>query len=139
MKTDLDIARGLRRKSDDDFEAISLLLAASVPPSTICFHAQQGAEKMLKALMLASGMTPPRIHDLVRLAAALSPLQPSLMISKADLRVLNPYGIATRYLEEVSPDRPGAEAAAAIAERIREAVATSLSTILGDDPTEEEA
>ena len=29
-----------------------------------CFHAQQAAEKALKAFLLHNGQTPPRIHDL---------------------------------------------------------------------------
>ena len=39
----------------------------------ICFHAQQAAEKYLKALLLELGLPVPRIHDLEQLLALLLP------------------------------------------------------------------
>jgi HEPN domain-containing protein len=34
------------------------------PFDTVCFHAQQCAEKYLKALLLQAGSEPPKTHDL---------------------------------------------------------------------------
>ena len=40
-----------------------------IPWDTICFHAQQVAEKMLKAFLVSRGQTAGRTHDLVALLA----------------------------------------------------------------------
>ena len=37
---------------------------------TLCFHAQQAAEKAIKAGLVAGGAEPPRTHDLEMLLAA---------------------------------------------------------------------
>ena len=49
-----------------------LLLAETVPPSGVllehlCFHAQQSAEKAIKAVIIADGTIPPKTHDIARL------------------------------------------------------------------------
>ena len=36
-------------------------------PWACCFHAQQAAEKALKAVLVAQGVEPPSIHNLVAL------------------------------------------------------------------------
>ncbi len=38
-----------------------------VPWDTVCFHAQQAAEKLLKAFLVFHETVPPRTHDLVAL------------------------------------------------------------------------
>ena len=55
-------------KAEDDLLNIENNLAAQrVPWSTVCFHAQQAAEKNLKAFLVYHGQTPARIHDLIPL------------------------------------------------------------------------
>ncbi len=51
----------------------TLLLGDNCPYDTVCFHAQQCAEKYLKALLAFRGIPFPKIHDLVELLLLLPP------------------------------------------------------------------
>jgi HEPN domain-containing protein/predicted nucleotidyltransferase len=54
-----------------DLLTIDAILASDrIPWSSVCFHAQQAAEKYLKALIIAHWRRPHRTHDLVALLAA---------------------------------------------------------------------
>ena len=58
--------------------------ASEIPWDTICFHAQQAAEKFLKAFMVFHGQRLVRTHDLVALLAACVPLNSSLTTRQQD-------------------------------------------------------
>ncbi len=96
------------------------LAAAEVPWDTVCFHAQQAAEKLLKAVLTAHGKTPPRIHDLVALLAACVELEPDLTSLENDCRALTTYATAARYpLPMAEPSAQDGQAMAAAAGRVR--------------------
>lgn len=60
------------RKAENDFRNIALVLPDERAPfDTVCFHAQQGAEKYIKALLTALGIPFGRTHDLPELLALL--------------------------------------------------------------------
>ena len=65
------------------------------------FHAQQAAEKALKAVLVARGEDPPRIHNLRALVAIL-PSDLRLSASADDLASLTQFASATRYLVDSS-------------------------------------
>lgn len=53
------------RKAENDLKNIRACLASRDPAwDTVCFHAQQAAEKYLKAYLVLQGSIPPRTHDL---------------------------------------------------------------------------
>jgi HEPN domain-containing protein len=56
-------------KAEGDFTTAERELSVTVAPNfdAVCFHAQQCAEKYLKALLIVRGVTPPKIHDLAQL------------------------------------------------------------------------
>ena len=57
-------------KAERDLLNVENNLAASRTPwGTVCFHAQQATEKVLKAFLVHHGKRPPRTHDLVALLA----------------------------------------------------------------------
>jgi len=59
------------RKAKNDLRNIELVLPADdCPLDTVAFHAQQAAEKAIKALLGFLGIQPPHIHDLEELVAA---------------------------------------------------------------------
>ncbi|TVR08943.1 MAG: HEPN domain-containing protein [Phormidium sp. GEM2.Bin31] len=60
-----------------------------------CFHAQQCAEKALKALISHSGNTPPKIHRLVDLVNLLNPNP--LDTINLDVQLLDRFYLSTRY------------------------------------------
>jgi HEPN domain-containing protein len=71
--------------------------AEVVPWSAVCFHAQQAAEKYLKAALVACGLTPPYTHDLTDLLTRAADIAPSLaaFVDEADL--LSVYAVDIRY------------------------------------------
>ena len=96
------------------------------------FHAQQAAEKALKALWVErKGLEPPRTHDLVRLAEETG--LPSEWLEELD--VLSRVYLVSRYPEALAEDVPlhgiddvGAQAHLALAERIVVWIEQQLST-----------
>lgn len=62
-----------------------------------CFHAQQTAEKYLKAWLQESGKDFPRIHNLVELASLCIEIDATFSILEPELRGLDGYAVRTRY------------------------------------------
>jgi HEPN domain-containing protein len=89
-------------KADSDLLNIENNLAADeVPWDTVCFHAQQAAEKMLKAILVFHGILPPRTHDLVALLAHCIRFHPSLAALEDSCRRLTYYAVAARYPDDL--------------------------------------
>jgi HEPN domain-containing protein len=60
MKNDLDVAKTLIRKADNDLRVARIGIEHDAPLDTLAFHIQQAAEKMLKALLASRGFSPNR-------------------------------------------------------------------------------
>lgn len=103
----------------------TLKLGERCPTDTVCFHAQQAAEKYLKALLTHRAIDFPRSHDLVALAARLRN-GPQLALSRDELAWLTRFAIATRYPGEGSISHVQARRALAAAKGIRKAVRALL-------------
>ncbi len=65
--------------------------------SVNCYLAQQAAEKILKAFLLAKGKELPKTHDLLFLAKKCSEVNPQIHILQEDLELLNLFSIEARY------------------------------------------
>lgn len=61
--------RGYLYAASGDIAAIECLVRGGIDnyPEVIAFHAQQAAEKELKAALVSNGRVPPKTHDLIRL------------------------------------------------------------------------
>jgi HEPN domain-containing protein len=69
------------QKAEGDFEIVQRLSRVRNRPSVldgVCFHAQQCAEKYLKARLQESREAIPRTHDLIGLLELLLPFEPML-------------------------------------------------------------
>src|SRR5438552_3602045 len=94
-----------------------LTMKNSPPTDTVCFHAQQCAEKHLKALLAFHSVPFPKIHDIRELVMLVPPrLRPRLDGSMQDR--LTKYATVTRY--------PGGGAEPSLTEA-RKAVAAARS------------
>ena len=86
------------RKADHDLLSIENNLAAKeIPWDTVCFHAQQAAEKVMKAFLVFRGRDLSKTHDLVALLAQRVECDGSFTGLEVDCRKLTSYGVAARY------------------------------------------
>ncbi len=110
------------RKAESDFAVASKLSSGrDSHHDEVCFHAQQAAEKYLKALLEELGQPVPRTHILEDLVIALVPFHPTLKAFRRGAKFLTRFAVDTRYPGENATKR---QAASAVrwAEKIRAAV-----------------
>lgn len=100
MKQPIDSARRLLSLAERDVNAFEVLKNQSgIHPETVCFHAQQAVEKIIKAVLIANNIAPSRTHDLEALAYAVLAIPIELPVTLEDLIKLNPYAVTYRYEE----------------------------------------
>lgn len=116
-------------KAENDLLNVRNNLAAErVPWDTVCFHAQQGAEKILKAFLVSRGQAVRRTHDLVVLLAEAIAAGARLEELAEDCRSLTPYAVLLRYPGTgIEPSEQEARQAADVAERICERVKAEIT------------
>lgn len=86
-------------KAEGDFVTAQMSYRARKQPNydAACYHAQQCAEKYLKARLEEAGLVIPRTHNLYALLTLVSPLEPTWQSLSTDLNVLNAFAVAYRY------------------------------------------
>ena len=92
----------------------------------VCFHAQQSAEKYLKAIMVEIGVRVPHIHDLEALVNLLIGQFPDLERILRYARILSAMAVEVRY-PGMSADGDDASESLKAAVAIREAALAILS------------
>lgn len=93
-----DEVYSLLRMADQDWEMFLVLKnAPRVGLAGVCFYAQQCVEKMLKAVMVARGLTFERTHNLVSLGERLVRHGVDLLVDVDELARLNPCAVIFRY------------------------------------------
>ena len=90
-----------------------------------CFHAQQVAEKYLKAVLQENDFPVPRIHSLADLLALVLKYDSSYLLLQPDLNVMEGYAVQFRY-PGMSAERSEAKAALVACERVRSWVRAKL-------------
>jgi HEPN domain-containing protein len=96
-------------KAEGDFATLERESRVRKDPNYdgICFHAQQCAEKYLKARLTEAEVRFTRIHDLTALLDLALPIEPLWEEFREDLAYLSDFGVAFRYPGE-SADRESA-------------------------------
>jgi len=102
-----DIAKGsaadwLRHARSDLAMAEAGQAEKDVLPESLCFHAQQAAEKALKAVLISANVEFPRTHNIKSLTELLPDTVPRAAILD-DAATLTEYAVATRYPAETEP------------------------------------
>jgi HEPN domain-containing protein len=93
-------------RAEEDFALARSALRRKVPLTYgATFHAQQGAEKYLQALLLAHGQVFPRTHDLAALSDLCQQNGLSIQVPQDALERLTAYAVQVRYPgEDPTPD-----------------------------------
>lgn len=85
-------------KAEEDYKLVQSALRRKKPLITgACFHAQQCAEKYIKALLISKGANFPKTHDLLMLNNLCSDAGIFLEIDPLLLNNLADYAVRTRY------------------------------------------
>ena len=112
------------RSAENDWLVIrNELLAAEKPWSMIAFHAEQAAEKYLKAFLIRNGERPLRTHDLGGLLQLCAKFDNTLAVFADDCDALTEFAVDARYEDFIEYNsEPVARRAVAASERVCNAI-----------------
>jgi len=116
MKDDkLEVVRAWFKKAENDLINAEHTMKMENPPcDTVCFHAQQCAEKYLKGFLAFHEIDFPKTHSLENLVLLCKSMAPSIEYELEDVDILSSYGVEVRYPDEIYYDIPKADAEEAI-------------------------
>lgn len=98
MATPERAGREWLKRARDDLRAARVALDAEPPLTWVAlFHAQQAAEKSLKAVLIAHERLAPRTHDLAVLLGSAVQVAPALSGLQQEADRLSPYAVDPRY------------------------------------------
>lgn len=120
----LIITRQWIHRADEDLAVARRLLtpADGCPTASVCFHAQQGVEKYLKALLVWRQTDFPKTHNLAELVARL-PARLHLGLTPKQQEQLTDYAVVTRYPGNYPPlTHAEAQAAVRCCRRVRQVI-----------------
>ena len=116
-----DVEAWVKRAEEDLFTAKALLNFKKPVPWIICFHAQQSAEKLLKAFLIEHYRTIPKTHDIKSLILTCAEIDSAfLKLLEEEVDRLTEYAVETRYPVLFEPTVKEAEEAVKLAEKVRE-------------------
>jgi HEPN domain-containing protein len=88
-------------KAEGDYQVLELLVSThtegDLKCDAICFHAQQCAEKYLKARLVEAEVYFEKTHDLFHLMECVESIEPDWVQFKDDLAYLSDFATAYRY------------------------------------------
>lgn len=111
------------QKAENDLTAGACILdlADECPTDTVCFHAQQCAEKYLKAILVLHQIPFPKTHDIKEIALLL-PSGVNVSLSGEEMDILTDYAAPARYPGWREISMAEARRAIALARRVRREV-----------------
>jgi len=116
MKDDLlNVVRAWFKKAENDLINAENTIKMDVPPTdTICFHAQQCAEKYIKGFLTFYELDFPKTHSLEDLVSLCKNIAPKIESELDDIEILSSYGVSVRYPDDLYYDIPEEDAQEAI-------------------------
>jgi HEPN domain-containing protein len=94
----IEQAQLLQRKAAQDLAVLRKLIGdPAISDETLGFHAQQAAEKLIKALLALGGHEYPRTHDLGLLLDLLASLDVQIPEALLTVEILTPFATVFRY------------------------------------------
>ena len=114
MKDADELCRGLLRKARSDRVAMEASLSAQALDAA-CFHAQQMAEKSLKAFLAHQSVAFPYTHNLTKLIELAARIDQTFRSLLPAVSPLTPYAVELRYDDSFWPSQEVAAEARASA------------------------
>ena len=115
--SDRDLVKQWLIYAKSDLELARVDLPDSVLLETLCYHAQQAAEKSLKAVLIYYSISVPRTHNIGTLIDLLEGYT-DVPESIRDITILTEYAVSSRYPGFSEPvDRDDYEVALQLADR----------------------
>ena len=103
MKGPREHALGLLKKAGHDLVAARATITTGQAFDMVCFHAQQTAEKSLRALLAWHDVEYPWQSGLAELFELVKPLVPEIETWKEQIIRLMPFAVEARYDAEFEP------------------------------------
>jgi len=127
-----DLVQEWLKKADKDLRIAQWLLEPPVEDfENTGFHAQQAAEKFIKAFLVRHQIEFPKTHNLRQLRRLVGSADPALADRLASADELTPYGVTFRYPGvSLSLAREQGEQTVRLAQNVRELVLESLRSYL---------
>jgi len=120
MSEQREDVRAWVQKAEEDFQIVLILSRQRKKlASGICFHAQQSAEKYLKAFLVRERLAFPKTHDLLELLQLCQRRDALLQSLHPLLQMLNAYSVMPRYPGE-KPTIEEAKEAVKIVKEVRQ-------------------
>jgi len=85
------------RKTESDWRIVLILAKEAYTENALIFHAQQCAEKYIKAALVACGEAPTKTHDISALYRILKTHITDLILEESALDRLSQGGVSFRY------------------------------------------
>jgi len=122
-----DVEAWVKRSEEDLFTAKALLEFKKPVPWIICFHAQQSAEKLLKAFLIKHYRPISKTHDIKSLILQCAEIDRDFIkLLDDEVDRLTEYAVETRYPVLFEPTLEEAKEAVKLAERVREFILPRL-------------
>ncbi|MFQ6102018.1 MAG: HEPN domain-containing protein [Anaerolineae bacterium] len=135
MKSPREHALRLLGKAEHNLVAARATLSTGQALDMVCFHAQQVAEKSLKALLALYDVEYPWRHDLAELLELVRPLAPGVDTLEGRVIQLMPFAVAVCYDEEFEPSLSEAMEALQTATAVYSLIAQAIQPGESDDTT----
>lgn len=126
-----DSIKGWLERIDQDLRMVELTLNAgeSAAWGAAGFHAQQGAEKYLKILLVQRGIHPPKLHEIDTLIGLVRDCGYEFPLFAQESKLLNPYAVTIRYPEQAPiPNEVDGRAVIAASRRIIDSARALVTT-----------
>ncbi len=103
MKGRHDLVQGHLRKAESDLANLDLCIANGIALDTACFHAQQAAERILKAYLIEISVSVPKTHNLMHLLTLAQEKDKDFEQLADDAALLTPFAVQMRYDQDFWP------------------------------------
>ena len=122
-----DFVQEWLRKADGDLQAAEHLLTLPQQDHfAAAFHAQQAAEKFLKAFLVRHQIAFPKTHKIEELLQLAAEVKEGLKSELASATMLTPFGVDFRYPGEETAELKTAREATHQARRVRDVIRQEL-------------